>query len=287
MFSKTRLLVMLVGIFLIAVFPSFAEDDMQSGYVDVNGLHMYYEIHGSGEPLLLLHGAYMAIPIMSDLIKPFAETRQLIVVELQGHGRTADIDRPFSYELMADDVAAFMDAIEIKQADIMGYSMGGNIALQLAIRHPDYVNKLVLVSAAYNSTAYDPGFFEMLDMLTPELFAGSPVEADYMSLAPEPDFPRLVEKLVQLDKEVQDWSAEDLQAIQSPTFVIIGDSDVVRPEHAIEMFRLFGGGVNGDLAGLPKARLAILPASSHIGVLFRVDWLVAMVTEFLDTPVSA
>lgn len=258
----------------------------QTGYADVNGLHMYYEIHGTGEPLVVLHGAYMSIPLMGELITRLAETRQVIAVELQGHGRTADIpDRPFSYEQLSDDVAALMEEIGVEQADIFGYSLGANTGLQLAIRHPELVHKLVVASANYNTDAFHPGFFEMVEGITPELFAGSPVETDYLQLAPNPEnFPKLVEKLVQLESDTGDWPAEDMQAIEAPMLIIIGDSDSVRPEHAVDMFRLRGGGVNGDVTGLPNAQLAVLPATTHIGVVFRVDWIIPMITEFLAAP---
>jgi pimeloyl-ACP methyl ester carboxylesterase len=278
-----------IGICL-AVSPfAFAQDEppSQTGYASVNGLEMYYEIHGTdtGTRLVVLHGAYMSIPLMGEILPRLAETRQVIAVELQGHGRTADIDRPFSYEQLADDVAALMGEIGVEQADIFGYSMGGSTALQLAIRHPERVRKLVVASAGYSTDAYHPGFFDMVQTITPELFAGSPPEADYMRLAPNPEnWPALVEKLVQLVRETRDWPADDIQAIESPTLIIIGDSDSIRPEHAVDMFRLRGGGVDGELAGLPNARLAVLPATTHIGVLFRVDWLVPMITEFLDAP---
>jgi pimeloyl-ACP methyl ester carboxylesterase len=269
-----------------SLFVAAQDAPLESGYADVNGLHMYYEIHGTGEPLVVLHGAYMSIPLMGDYIPRLAETRQVIAIELQGHGRTADIpDRPFSYEQLADDVDALMGEIGVEQADIFGYSLGGNTALQLAIRHPERVRKLVVASAAYNTDAYHPGFFEMVETITPELFAGSPVETDYMQLAPNPDyFPMLVEKLVQLERDTEDWPAEDIRGIESPILIIVGDSDAVTPEHAVDMFRLRGGGVNGDLTGLPNAQLAVLPATTHIGVLFRAAWVLPMVTEFLDAP---
>lgn len=264
------------------------EETMTTGYVDVNGLHMYYEIHGAGEPLVVLHGAYMSIPSMGAIIPRLAATRQVIAVELQGHGRTGDIDRPFSYEQMADDVAALMGEIGVEQADVFGYSMGSGVALQLAIRQPERVKRLVLASPAYNSEAYHPGFFEMLDMITPELFAGTPIVDDYARLAPNPDdFAQLVEKLVAFDREVLNWPAEAVQGIAAPTLIIVGDADSVRPEHSVDMFRLRGGGVNGDMVGIPEARLAVLPATTHIGVIFRVDWLESMINEFLNTPLAA
>jgi len=286
--SRRTLLVFVLSIALaLVVSPiAFAQDDApQSGYASVNGLEMYYEIHGTGEPLVVLHGGYMSIPTMGEIVPRLAETRQVIAVELQGHGRTADIDRPLTYEQMADDVAALMGEISVENADVFGYSMGGGVALQVAIRHPEVVRKLVVASATYNSSGFQPGLVEMIETITPEMVAGSPPELDYMSLAPNPEnFPKLVEKLVQLDLEVQDWPAEDIQAIESPTLLIFGDADSITLEHAVDLFRLRGGGVNGDVTGLPNAQLAVLPATTHIGVMFRVELLNAMITEFLDTP---
>jgi pimeloyl-ACP methyl ester carboxylesterase len=292
MLKRTPLmLVIIVGLLLTA--PSIvlgqtgSTTPVETGYADVNDLQMYYEIYGEGEPLVVLHGAYMSIRTMGELIPRLAETRQVIAVEMQGHGRTADVDRPFSYEQLADDVAALMGEIGIEQADVFGFSLGGGAALQLAIRYPEVVDRLVLASTAYNSNAYYPGFFEMVETITPDIFAGTPVIDDYVSLAPNPDgFPALVEKMVQLDREPISWPAEDVQAIAAPTLIISGDSDSVRPEHAVEMFRLRGGGVDGDLAGLPNTQLAVLPGTTHIGVIFRVDWLESMITEFLDAPMS-
>lgn len=255
----------------------------QTGYAAVNGLNMYYEIHGTGEPLVVLHGAYMSIDLMGEVVSRLAETRQVIAVELQGHGRTADVDRPLRYEQMADDVAALMQAIGVEKADIFGYSMGGGTALQIAIRHPQMVGRLVVVSATYNSAGWHPDLHELLKIITPEMFAGTPIEAEYLRLAPDPEnWPRLVEKVIALDAEAQDWPAETLQAITAPTLVVIGDSDSVRPEHAVDLFRQRGGGVNGDMTGLPNARLAILPGTTHISVLMRLDWLIPMTVEFLD-----
>lgn len=265
---------------------AIAQEDAEVGnYASVNGLEMYYEIHGTGEPLVVIHGAYMSIVTMGEIIPRLAETRQVIAVELQGHGRTADIDRPLSMEQMADDVAALMAEIGVEQADIFGYSLGGGVAMQIAMRHPEVVRKLVVASITYNSEGLHPGMMDMLDTITPELFVGTPWEQDYMRIAPNPeDFPTLVEKLVELDRQIQDWSPELIQAITAPTLIIAGDSDIMRPEHVVDMFRLRGGGVNGDLAGLPNSQLAILPGTTHINVIYRVDWLNSMIGEFLGAP---
>jgi pimeloyl-ACP methyl ester carboxylesterase len=266
-------------------------DDMtdaapQTGYASVNGLNMYYEVHGSGGvPVVLLHGAYMFTGAMQPLLSDLARSRQVIAVDLQGHGRTADVDRPLRYEQMADDVAALMDHLGINQADIVGYSMGGGVGLQLAIRHPERVRKLVAMSAGYRLDGMYPEVIAGIAEITPEVFYGTPwYEENYAAVAPRPeDFPVLVEKLKRLDAEEFDWSQE-IKAIAAPTLLVFGDADVLRPEHMVELFRLLGGGVPGDLTGLPKARLAVLPGTTHVTVMNRIDWLLPMITEFLDEP---
>ena len=289
--SKRTLLVFALSIAVsLVVLPfTFAQDKPtpQTGYADVNGLHMYYEIHGTdtGTPLIMLHGVFMSIDAMGEIVPRLAETRQVIAVELQGHGRTADIlDRPLSYEQMADDVAALMVDIGVANADVFGYSLGGGVTLQIAVRHPELVHKIVVASAPYKNEGWYPDLHTFLENLTPEFFAGSPMEVEYTRLAPQPEnWSTLIAKLVALDKEVQDWS-KYMQAIKSPTLIIIGDSDAIQPEHAVDMFQLRGGGVDGDMTGLPNAQLAVLPGTTHSGVLFRVDWLDSMITEFLDAP---
>jgi pimeloyl-ACP methyl ester carboxylesterase len=263
----------------------------QSGYAPVNGLRMYYEVFGTGRPLVVLHGAYMTIDSMGEIVPSLAESRQVIAVELQAHGRTADIDRPLTYEHMADDVAALLRHLGIEQTDVFGFSMGGSAALQVAIRHPEVVRKLVVASASYTSDGMQPELVEMTPTITPEAFAGSPIEEEYLRIAPNPDdFPNLVTKLKRLDMESFAWPKEDMRGIEAPTLLIIGDSDAIRLEHAVEMFRLLGGGVMGDLAGLPKSQLAVLPGTAHFvppgsGLMDRTDWLVSMIGPFLDAPI--
>ena len=265
--------------------------DPRGDYAEVNGLSMYYEVHGTGQPLVVLHGAYMTIDAMGEVVPELARSRQVIAVELQGHGRTADIDRPLTYEQMADDVAALIEHLEIEKADVFGFSMGGGVALQVAIRHPEVVRRLVVASASYTSDGMHPELLEMIPSITPEAFAGSPIEEDYLRTAPNPDdFSTLVAKLKRLDMEPFAWPPEDVRGISAPTLLIIGDSDAIRLEHAVELFRLLGGGVMGDLAGLPKSQLAVLPATTHFippgsGVLDRADWLLVMIPPFLDAPI--
>jgi pimeloyl-ACP methyl ester carboxylesterase len=260
---------------------------MPTGYAPVNGLNVYYEIHGEGQPLVLLHGAFSAIGTSFEHVLPgLAKTRQVIGLEMQAHGRTADIDRPLSPEQMADDTVGALEHLGIEKADFFGYSMGSDIALHVVVRHPDVVRKLVLASATYTLTGVHPGLMDGLAEMKPEMMFGSPWHEEYLRIAPRPeDFTVLFEKKTQMDRELRDFSAETISAITAPTLLIIGDSDLVRPEHAVEMFRLLGGGVFGDTpAGLPASQLAVLPGTSHVTLVDRADLLLAIIPPFLDAP---
>jgi pimeloyl-ACP methyl ester carboxylesterase len=264
-----------------------ATNTPKTGYAPVNGLQMYYEVHGSGQPLVVLHGSFMTIELMGDLIPKLAKTRQVIAVEMQGHGHTADIDRPITHQHLADDVAALLRHLGIATADVYGYSLGGIVAWQVAIRHPDLVRKLVVVSATYTRTGSYPEVTAGIQQIKPEMFDGTPWRAAYDRVAPDPSaFTSLVRRVAAQAAVPLDWPPESVREIAAPTLIIIGDSDGIRPEHAAELFRLRGGGVFGDFAGLPAARLAILPGTTHTGLLQRVDWIVPMVDEFLDAAPS-
>jgi pimeloyl-ACP methyl ester carboxylesterase len=250
---------------------------------------MYYEVHGEGQPLVLLHGAFSAIgSSFGNMIPGLVKHRQVIGFDLQGHGRTADIDRPLTVEGMADDVAAALPQLGIEQADILGYSNGGSVALHFATRHPQMVRKLVLMSISYSLSGIHPGLMEGMGEMKPEMMHGSPWHEEYMRIAPRPeDFNRLFEKKTQMDRQIKDFSEEMIRGIKAPTLLMIGDSDLIRPEHAVEFFRLLGGGVFGDMPpGLPNSQLAILPGTSHVGMVDRAEWLVPMINEFLDAPVK-
>jgi len=260
----------------------------QTGYVAVNGLKMYYEIHGTGQLLVLLHGAFSAIGTSFGALLPeLAKTRQVVAFDLQGHGRTADIDRPLTLEQLADDIAAAVQQLGIAPADIFGYSLGAGVALHLVIRHPDVVRKLVLASVTYTKSGFHPGLMEGMENMTADAMAGSPWHAEYLRIAPNPDgFATLFAKKTQMDRGIQDVPAEAIAAITAPTLLIIGDSDIIRPEHTVELFRLLGGGVAGDIAGLPKSQLAVLPGTTHVTLVQRADLLLAIIPPFLDAPMS-
>jgi pimeloyl-ACP methyl ester carboxylesterase len=257
---------------------------MKQGYAPVNGLEMYYEISGSGDPVVLLHGAFSGIGTSFGTVAPLlAERRQVIAVEMDGHARTAGSERPIRIGTLAADVDALLAHLEIDRADLFGYSLGSGVALQTAIDHPARVRKMVLASLGHTHEAMHPGMADGMDMLQPEMLHGSPFHDEYVALAPRPDdFPTLVERIKEFSRHTPTWSADAIRAIEAPVMVVIGDSDIVRPEGAVDMFRLLGGGVNGDMAGLPRSRLAVLPATSHTGVAGRGPWLAPMVDEFLD-----
>lgn len=254
-------------------------------YADVNGLSMYYEVHGSGgTPLVLIHGAFSAIGTsFGELLPGLAEQRQVIGVELQGHGRTADIDRPFGYDVWADDVAALLAQLGIDQVDVFGYSFGAAVAVEFALRHPQLVRRLVLASCAFFTDGLHPGLMEGLADFTAEHLRGSPFWDEYQQIAPDPGaLQTVVEKKNAVDRAFHGWTAEQVQQLGKPVLLVAGDSDIVRPEHAAEAFRLLGGGVMGDLAGLPDSQLAILPGTTHLTVVHKADWLVPMISQFLS-----
>jgi pimeloyl-ACP methyl ester carboxylesterase len=256
------------------------------GYASVNGLKMYYEIHGKGRPLVLLHGALSAIGTsFGKLLPSLSRARQVVAVEQQAHGHTADIDRPLSIEQMANDTVALLRQLGIEKADIFGWSMGAGIALQIAVQRPDLVSKLVVASVAYNNDGLYPEVLQGEETMKPEGLAGTPWQEEYSRIAPHPeDWPVLVEKVKRMDLKFQGWTAEEVRSIDVPTLVIIGDSDIVRPEQAVQMFRLLGGGVPGDLTGLPRSQLAVLPGTTHVTLVEHADWLLSMITEFIDAP---
>jgi pimeloyl-ACP methyl ester carboxylesterase len=262
----------------------------QGSYASINGLDLYYEIQGSGQPLVLLPGAYMTIAAMGTIVPELAATRRVVAVELQGHGHTADIERPLRYDLMADDVAALVQHLHLERADIFGYSLGGGVALQTAIRHPGVVRKLVLASTAFKRDGWYPEVVATMRAMSVEGFAVTPLPEEYRTISPRPEaWPTVVAKLRELVTSDYDWT-DDVAALKTPVLLLVGDGDGLRLEHAVEFFGLLGGGKgDGDMGGLPASALAVLPATTHVGwappyhgIMTRTQLLVPIVNEFLD-----
>lgn len=275
------------GLTLMTTTTAFAQTEPVGDRVEVNGMQMYYEVSGEGDPLIVLHGAYMNIPSMGEIVPRLAETHKVYALELQGHGRTTDIDRPITYPNLAGDVAAFMDAVGIEKADVFGYSMGAATGLRLAIDHPEKVDQLVAASVAYDAEGWQPAFVDFIPQMAPEMFVGTPMEDEWKKLAPNPDgFRALVEKLIALEKEPMAWE-EEVKGLEAPVLIIAGDADVSTLEHNVALFRLLGGGVMGDMGTpLPASRLAVLPATSHTAVINQTDLLHGFIEPFLqgETP---
>jgi len=256
-----------------------------TGYAPVKGLKMYYEIHGNGEPVILLHGAFMAISgDWEDWVKELAKTRKVIAVEMQGHGRTADIKREMSFENLSDDVAGLLDHLKIGRADIVGYSLGGGVAVQTAIRHPEKVRKVVSISAVLRRDGWVKEGVDALASLTPEIFKDSPMEAEYKRLSPTPNkFADFIKHVVAMASTPYDFGAENFKATKAPMFFIHGDADGVRFEHIAEMYRLKGGGnIHGDMQPRSASRLAILPDTTHVSLMNHRQSIVPMINAFLD-----
>jgi pimeloyl-ACP methyl ester carboxylesterase len=258
---------------------SVMKTEFKSGYAPVDGLKLYYEIHGAANPtqppLVLLHGGGDTIETsFSHLLPALARNRQVIAFEQQGYGHTADIaDRPFSFEQSADDTAALLEYLHVDRADLFGFSNGGTIALQVAIRHPRVVRKLVAASVFFKRDGGEPWFWEAMKNARLENMPMELQEA-YRKVAPHPENLRSFhDKAAQRMRDFKDIPDEAIRKITAPTLVLNGDRDVVRPEHAVALMRL-----------LPHAQLAVLPNTDHMAMMTRTDWLAPMVESFLEAP---
>ena len=268
-----------------------ADETPRSGYAPVNGLQLYYEIHGTGEPLVLLHGGLGMTEMFGELLPRLAQGRQVIAVDLQGHGRTADIDRPLRLELMADDIAALVRHLGFAQVDLMGYSMGGGVALRTALQHAALVRRLVLVSVPFRRDGWYPEVVAAMGQVgaaAAPFMRESPQYQAYSAIAPDPtQFPALLDKIGDSLRQDYDLTSK-VGALRIPTLLVYGDADSISPTHMVEFFGLLGGGkedAGWDRAKMPASRLAILPGTTHYDI-FASPLLAAVVTPFLDAPIQ-
>jgi pimeloyl-ACP methyl ester carboxylesterase len=271
--------------------PQMTGTTLKTGYAPVNGLKLYYEVHGAGEPLILLHGGLGATEMFNQLLPVLSQGRQVIAADLQAHGRTADINRPMTFEAMADDIAALIRYLGLKKADVMGYSLGAGVALRVAIQHPGLVNKLVVVSTAFRRDGWYPEVLAGMAQVGPEAAESmkqTPMYQAYARIAPQPgDWPVLLTKVGELIRKEYDWSKE-VAAIKAPTLLVFGDADAIRTAHIVQFYELLGGGkkdAGWDGSGMSIARLAILPGFTHYNI-FSSPLLMSTVRAFLDSSIA-
>jgi len=287
---RLRTIHVIAAAFLALLTPLYAQipsTPARIGYAPIDGLKMYYEIRGSGDPLVLIHGGVGGIAMFGNLPDTLARHRQVIAVELQGHGRTADIDRPFSYEAMADDIVALLKYLGFPCSDVMGYSLGGEVALQTAIRHPETVRKLILVSTTFSRNGWYPEVLAQFDQMGPSAGEGmkqSPLNQIY----PNVNWVALFTKLGDLERKPYDWSAS-VASLKMSILLIFADADAIRQEHIIEFYGLLGGGKRDaglDGSRRAAAQLTVLPGATHYNITAS-PILPDVVTNFLDGPPGA
>lgn len=270
-------------ILLCAISTAIFAQDPKTGYAPVNGLKMYYETHGSGKPIVLLHGAFMTAGMTwTGLTPALSKDHQVIAFEFQGHGHTADINRPFSLEAFADDIAAAIKYLKLDSVDLVGYSLGGEVAMAVAIRHPEVVKRLISISAVSRHDGWAESTRKVFPMITPEVFAPTPIKSEYDKVAPDPKhFNDFIRKMVVFASTPFDLGNDNIKNIKAPTLLIFGDSDGAEPSHIVELFRLRGGWANADLGEKSNSQLAIFPNSSHTGLMMQTDQLLKTIQPFL------
>ncbi|RFM26966.1 alpha/beta hydrolase [Deminuibacter soli] len=255
-----------------------------SGYAPINGLKMYYETYGEGSPIVLLHGSFMNIQAnFGEIIPALSKTHKVIALELQGHGRTADISRPLSFPALAGDVAALLAYLKVDSAAVLGYSLGATIALELTLQHPKLVTRLVFISSAYNSDGWIQPVRDAFAMMSTDMISQSPLKGMYNQLAPDTAHWKIfVTNMLNFNKTPFDLGIDRIKKIKAPLLIIKGDNDGIDYAHIASLYAACGGNVFADMAGLPKSQLAVLPGASHVGVMMQTERLINIIVPFVQ-----
>lgn len=281
-----NILAILFLISMLMQLNSHAQNSLKpasSGYAPVNGSKVYYEVYGAGEPIVLLHGAYMTINSnWNELIPILSKTRKVIAIELEGHGHTPLSQRPLSLQTNSSDVADVLKHLKIENADILGFSFGGTVAYEFAIQHPEMTKKLIVISSTYKSEGWLDIMFKMLGSLKPDAFDSSPLRSEYIKVAPDTsNWHNFVGKMLKFSSEKFNLGEDNIKNIKAPVLLINGDNDGTDKKVLAETYILLGGNVFGDIAGLPKSQLAILPAKSHMGLMMDTQAIAGLIGSFL------
>lgn len=285
--AKTIILLLLMNLAVAAICiaqPANNKGTLKSsGYAPVNGIKVYYEVHGEGKPIVLLHGAYMTIGLnWAQIIPELAKTRKVIALEMQGHGHTAYSDRALALSTLASDVAGVMKFLKIDSADIVGYSLGGTIAYQLVIQNPELVKKLIIISSTYKSEGWQKEVRSVFEMVRPEFFDATPLHAEYVKVAPDTaNWHKFVGKMIEFAKSNFNLGDDNIKKIKSPVLLIMGDNDGVDKSVLIDTYKMLGGAVAADMVGVPKSQLAIIPGKSHVSLMMDTAAILAYVNSFL------
>ncbi len=275
--------IILALLMTIVVATTYAQTAPKSGYANVNGQKVYYETHGEGKPLILLHGAYMTIGLnWGQMIPELSKTRKVIALEMQGHGHTAWTNRPLSYDALADDVDKVMQFLKVDSADVIGYSFGGTIAYALAMKYPKRVKKLVIISSTYKYQGWQKEVRDVLATMQPEFLTNTPLKGEYAKISPDStQWHAFVSGMIEFDKKDFNLGDDKIKNIKSPTLIISGDNDGIDKEILIQTYKQLGGTTFSDMTGVPKSQLAIVPGQGHVSLMMDHENILKLVSKFL------
>jgi pimeloyl-ACP methyl ester carboxylesterase len=284
--SNVPKLVLIIALLFFTVFQSNGQQrkPADTGYAQVNGIKVYYEVYGEGRPIVLLHGAFMTIELnWAQLIPELSKTRKVIAIELQGHGHTAFADRKLDFPTLASDVEGVMNYLKVDSADVVGYSMGGSVAYQLAIQSPKRVTKLVIISSTYKSTGWRPEVTDAFKNFKPEFFTNTPLKAAYDAVAPDKTkWTKFLEQMIAFAGTPFDMGDGNIAKITSPVLLISGDNDGLDKIELIKTYQLLGGAVSADMGPMPKSHLAIVPSQGHVSLMMQTKTILGYLEGFLN-----
>lgn len=282
---KTNICFTSLCLMMCLCFSSIAQNNnlKSSGYAPVNGQKIYYEIYGDGKPLVLLHGSFMTIGMnWGQLILQLSKTYKVIALEMQGHGHTSLGNRPLSLENFADDIAKTMSYLKIDSTDIVGYSFGGTLAYQLAIKNPKLVKRMIIISSTYKFMGWQKECRDAIQSMKPEFLNNTPLRAEYVKVAPDStEWTRFLEKMIAFDKQDYNLGDQNISNIKSPVLLISGDNDGVDKPILMDTYKRLGGCVFADMLGVPKSQLAIVPGQGHVSLMMQTDELLKLISHFL------